>query len=295
MKKAFLSISLLLLVSAAMFSLSTAAEKASAAEKLYELKYQLKPGTKFVIVSTGETESVTDQMGTEVVASITGDGEDTYTVLSADKEKGLTIELEIGERTQDISSDMGSASTDFSELIGKKAKFVLLPNGEAADFEGFDELPEVTTGSGETLTKDLYILGVKDTFPKLPDKPVKIGDTWKDVQGHDVPLGSGTLRSDSDYTYKLIEEVEKDGYDCLKIEVMGTDNLSGDFEQQGTPLSLERDTTTKAVLYFAYKKGMFILYEAESKAEGIIFVPSAGMEIPQTMTTKGNVVVRFKK
>jgi len=294
MKKVFLSISLLLLVSAAMLSLSTAAEKTPAAEKLYELKYQLKPGTTFVIVSTGETESVTDQMGTEVVASITGDGEDTYTVLSADKDKGLTIELEIGERTQDISSDMGSASTDFSELIGKKAKFVLLPNGEAEGFEGFDELPEVTTGSGETLTKELYIIGVKDTFPKLPDKPVKIGDTWKDVQGYDVPLGDYTLRSDSDYTYTLLEEVKKDGIDCLKIEVTGTDKVTGEFEQQGTLLELERVTTTKAVMYFAYNMGMFVLYEAESKAEGIIFVPSAGIEIPQTLTTTGNVVVRFK-
>ena len=294
MKKTLASISLLLLVLAAMLSLSTAAEKAPAAEKLYELKYQLKPGTKFVIVSTGETESVTDQMGTEVVANITGDGMDTYVVLSADKEKGLSIELEIGERTQDISSDMGSASTDFSELVGKKAKFVLLPNGEAEGFEGFDALQEVTTASGDTLTSDLYILGVKDTFPKLPDKPVKFGDTWKDVQGNDVPLGDYTLRSDSDYTYTLVEEVKKDGFDCLKIAVTGTDKVTGDFEQQGTELSLERETTTNAVMYFAYKKGMFLLYEAEAKAEGIIFVPSAGMEIPQTMTTKGNVAVRFE-
>jgi len=294
MKKVFLSISLLLLVSAAMLSLSPPSDKASAAEKLYELKYQMKPGTKFVMQSTGTTESVTDQMGTEVVADIIGGSEDTYVVLSFDKDKGMTIELEMGERTQDISSDMGSTTTDFSELIGKKAKFVLLPNGEAEGFEGFDELPEVTTGTGETLTKDLYILGVKDTFPKLPDKPVKIGDTWNDVQGNDVPLGGGTLRSDSDTTYKLIEEVKKDGFDCLKIEVTSTDKLSGDFEQQGTPLSLERDTTTKAVMYFAYKKGMFLLYEAESKAEGVIFVPSAGIEIPQTMTTKGSVEVRFE-
>jgi hypothetical protein len=294
MKKSHLSISLLLLVLAAMLSLSTAAEKTTAAEKLYELKYQMKAGTKFVMVSTGETESVTDRMGTEVIADITGGSEDTYVVLSSDKDKGLTIELEMGEKTQDISSAMGSATADFSELVGKKVKFVLLPNGEVSDFEGFNVLPEVTDASGEVMTEELYILGMKDTFPKLPDKPVKIGDTWNDVQGNDVPLGGGILRSDSDTTYKLVEEVKKDGFDCLKIEVTRTDKLSGDFEQQGTPLSLERVTTTKAVVYFAYEKGMFVLYEAESKAEGVILVPSAGMEIPQTFTTKGNVVIRFE-
>lgn len=295
MKKTLLSISLLLLVLAAMFSLSTAAEKASAAEKLYELKYQLKPGTKFVMVSTGTTESVTDQMGTEVVANIESEGTDTYVVLSSDKEKGMSLELEMGERTQDISSDMGSASADFSELVGKKVKFVLLSDGEVEGFEGFDELPEVTTASGDVLTKDLYILGVKGSFAKLPDKPVKFGDTWSDVQGEDVPLGGGTLRSDNETVYTLVEEVEKDGYACLKIEFTDKSKLSGDFEQQGQLLTLDRETTTKGNLYFAYEIGMFVLYETEAKAEGIIFVPSAGIEIPQTITTKGNVVVRIEK
>ncbi|MGB2908888.1 MAG: hypothetical protein WBB73_17460 [Candidatus Aminicenantaceae bacterium] len=294
MKKTLSSIALLLLVLAALFSLTSAAEKDSSAQKLYELKYQMKKGTTFVMVSSGTTETVTNQMGTEVVANIETEGTDTYVVLSSDKEKGMTIELEMGERTQDVSSDMGSASADFSELVGKKVKFVLLPDGEVEGFEGFDALPEVTTASQEVLTKDLYILGVKGTFAKLPDKPVRFGDTWNDVQGEDIPFGGGMLRSDNETTYTLVEEVEKDGLACLRIEFTDKSKLSGDIEQQGTPLTLERDTTTKGNMYFAYEKGMFVLYETESKSEGIIFVPSAGIEIPQTITTKGSVVIRFE-
>ncbi|MFA9452827.1 MAG: hypothetical protein ACERK6_02840 [Candidatus Aminicenantaceae bacterium] len=294
MKKTLSSIALMLLVLAALFSLTSAAEKDSSAQKLYELKYQMKKGTTFVMVSSGTTETVTNQMGTEVVADIQSEGTDTYVVLSSDKEKGLTIEVEMGERTQDISSDMGSASADFSALVGKKAKFVLLPDGEAEGFEGFDVLPEVTTASGEVLTKDLYILGVKGSFPKLPDKPVKFGDTWNDTQGEDVPLGGGTLRADNETTYTLVEEVEKDGLTCLRIEFTDKSTLTGDFEQQGTLLNLERETTTTGNMYFALEKGMFILYETEAKAEGIIFVPSAGIDIPQTINTKGSVTIRFE-
>ncbi len=294
MKKTFLFTSLLLLVLAAVFSLSTAAEKTTAAQKLYELKYQMKQGTKFVMVSSGITETVTDQMGTEVVADIDSDGSDTYVVLSSDNEKGLTIEVEMGERTQNISSDMGSASSDFSELVGKKAKFVLLPDGTVEGFEGFDVLPEVTTASGEVLTKDLYILGVKGSFPKLPDKPVKFGDTWDDVQGEDVPLGGGTLRSDNETVYTLVEEVEKDGIACLRIEFTDTNTLSGDFEQQGQLLTLDRKTTTTGNVYFAYEKGMYALIETDSNAEGSILVQSAGIDIPQTITTKGKVAIRFE-
>ena len=294
MKKTLSSIFLLFLVLAVLFSLSSAAEKGSAAQKLYELKYQMKPGTKFVMVSTGTTETVTDQMGTEVVANIDSEGTDTYTVLSSDQEKGLSIELEMGERIQDISSAMGAASSDFSALVGKKAKFVLKADGTVEGFEGFETIPEVTTASGEVLTKDLYELGVKGTFPKLPDKPVKFGDTWNDVQGEDVPLGGGTLRSDNETVYTLAEEVEKNGMACLRIEFTDKNKLSGDFEQQGQPLTLERDTTTTGNMYFALEKGMFILYETEAKAEGTIYVQSAGIEIPQTIATKGSVTVRFE-
>jgi hypothetical protein len=221
MKRAILSFSLLLVIVAALQSLNTSAGWDPAGEKLYELKYQMAEGTRFVMSSTGTMESVTDQMGTEVTAEITSEGEDTYSVQSSDKEKGLTIELVMGTRTQDVYSDQGSASTDFSELTGKKVRFVLSFGGDVSGHEGFDALPEITAVTGEVLTPELYRLGVQETFTELPDKPVKIGDTWSEVEGNDIPLGGGTLRSESDFTYTVMEETEKDGFDCLRIVFSG--------------------------------------------------------------------------
>ena len=294
MKKLYGSILMLLLLSAAMFSVGFLGPGDFQGGKLYELKYHLAAGTKFVITSTGTTESVLDQMGTEMASDIQGTGEDIYVVQSADKDKGLSIELEMGERTQDVSSTMGSDSTDFSELIGKKVKFVLLPNGEVEGFEGFEDLPEITTAGGDTLTETLYRLGVEQTFPMLPEKPVKLGDSWTDTQDIEVPLGAYVLNSHSDTTYTLIEEVKKDGLDCLKIAVAGTEILTGDFEQQGTALTIERETTSEGFLYFAYEKGMFLSMEIESNAEGIISVIDAGIDLPQTIASKGTVSVRFE-
>ena len=98
-------------------------------QKLYELKYQMAKGTKFTMKSTGEANSVTDQMGTEMIVDLYGDAEDIYVVLSADNGAGLTMEMEFGKRSQIMDSTAGSDSTDFSELLGKKVKFVLLPTG----------------------------------------------------------------------------------------------------------------------------------------------------------------------
>lgn len=266
-----------------------------AGEKLYELKYHVAKGTKITMISSGEVNTVMDQMGTEVVVDSYYEAEDIFVILSANKKKGLTMEYEFGERSQGVDSAMESNSTDFSELIGKKVKFILLPNGKAEGFDGFDALPEITSSGGGELNEETYILGVKTTFPRLPDKPVKIGDTWSDTLVMDIPQGNSVLKSENNFTYKLIEETKKDGFDCLKIEMTGTSRLSGDFEQEGMLLSIEREETSTGTLYFAYKEGMLISIESESIGEGIIIVPSVGMEIPETITSKGSLTVRIEK
>ena len=119
MKKRGFAIILFLIVF--VFSFNISAKNSFTGEKEYVLKYQMPKGTIFTMSSTGTTDSISDQMGTEVVVYIVGDGKDTYEVLSADKEKGLTIQVEFKERTQDVDSPQGAASTDFSELIGKKS------------------------------------------------------------------------------------------------------------------------------------------------------------------------------
>ena len=297
MNKKKLSIPLLCLVVliTTVIFVSFAVPNLFAQGKSYELKYQLAKGTKITMMSTGEVNSAMDQMGTEVLTDIIGEAEDIYVVLTSNKNKGLTLEYEFGKRSQNIDSAMGSDSTDFSDLIGQKVKFMLLPNGKAEGFEGFDTLPIITTSTGDDLNEETYVLGVKTTFPLLPDNPVKFGDTWKDNQVMDIPTGGSVLRSENDFTYTLIEEVEKDGYDCLKIEMKGISRLTGDFEQGGMDLYIERETTVTGMIYFAYKEGMLISSESESIGEGIIDVPAAGIQIPQSLTSKGTLTVKIEK
>lgn|GEM_PF-2292566 len=285
----------LLAMLAVIMSLNCAAFKSLTGKGGYVLQYRMDEGTRFSIIGSSTLESVTDQMGTEVVADINSKGQSDYTVLSSGEETGLTIELKYGERSQEMESPMGSASTDYSALVDKKVKFNLFPTGDVKDLVGFEDLPEITTVEGTTLNKELYELGAKGSFFRLPEQPVKIGDSWTENEDRDIPLGGNTLKSENTTTYTLIEEVEWEGHECVKIEVTGVQKLSGDFEQNGTPLSLERETKTEGTIYFAHKKGMYLSMEMHSDAEGIITVVGAGMEIPQTMTTKANVIVKFTK
>jgi hypothetical protein len=261
----------------------------------YILQYHMDKGTEFSISSSSSMESVLDQMGNEIVTNVNGTGENKMVVLSKEKEKGLSVEMEFVKATQDVESPMGSGSTDYSKLIGKKVTFDLIPTGDVKNMKGFDQLPTISTASGETITEELYKLGIQATFFNLPNKPIKIGDEWTEQDTTEIPLGDYTLTSENSSIYKLVEEVKKDGYDCLKIKTTGIQNLSGEFEQNGQPLSIQRETKSNGVVYFAYQKGMFLQIEANSEAEGLITVVGAGMELPQKNTTEANITVTFVK
>jgi hypothetical protein len=268
-------------------------EPLGSAEKGFILTYHPEAGTKFTIVSTATSEIVMNQMGTEVVVNVEGEGEDSYEVISVDNEAGITFELEYREKSDNVESPAGSGSTDYSELVGKKAIFVVSPLGKTSGFEGFENLPEITTALQETTNKDQYISGVKAIFPMLPGKAVKFGDTWTETDEREIPASGGKFKIVSNVTYKLIEEAKKDGFDCVKIEATGTIKTTGSGETEGMSFTLEREANATEIIYFAYRKGMYISREGSSKQEGIVNFESIGMEMPQEITGKSSVIVKF--
>lgn len=263
------------------------------AERGFILTYHPEAGTKFTTVSSATSEIAMNQMGTEVVINVEGEGEDSYEVISVDNEAGITFELEYGERSDKVESPGGSGSTEYSELVGKKAIFTVSPLGKANSFVGFENLPEITTALQETITKDQYILGVKGAFPMLPEKAVKFGDTWTETDEQEIPASGGKFKIVSHVTYELIEEAKKDGFDCVKIEATGTIKTTGSGETEGMSFTLEREANGTEIIYFAYRKGMYISRETRTKQEGIVNFESIGMQMPQEITGKSSVIVKF--
>lgn len=294
MKTLKMTIPVLTILVAGLFFTGCASKKALVGSDGYTIKYQLKEGEKFTVTGSSITSTEMDQMGQIITSDIIGKSVDNFIVLSSDENTGNTIEQEFVERKQDIESVQVSTSTDFSELAGHKIKFILKGTGDVDKIEGLDKLPSITTIDGTVLTGDTYKLGIEASFISLPENAIKIGDSWLNDQDTEVPVGDYKLKVSGKTSYTLLEEVKKDGFDCLKISIDGVSTLSGSFEQQGMELSMNRETKTTGTLYFAYKKGMFLSIESEAKAEGIIVVESMGMEIPQTTVTKSNVTVKFK-
>lgn len=249
----------------------------------------------FIISSSSTEHSVTNQMGNDVEIDVTSDSEMIYKVISHSQQNGIKLEMKYKKISQSMDGSMGTVSTDYGELIDRKVRFQLSQAGVISGHEGFENLPEIATSSGMTLNEVMYKLRVRSLFHKLPGKPVSIGDTWVDKQQDIIPFAKGSILSETTSTYTAVEAVKKDGYDCLKFALHGDQVLLGDFEQNGTPLSLERKTIISGTVYFAFNKGMLLHSEIKSEGKGMITVTGADMEIPQEITRKESMTTYFKE
>jgi len=287
MKSLKMLVSGILVFAIIVFSLNAAAQE-------YTLKYNLPKNTSLTLINSNEVNQTIDQMGTEMTTLITSSFEGALKVQNSDAKKGLDFEMEYKAMSQGMESDMGGGAADFTELIGKTVKFNLSPSGVIGNTVGFDQLPVVVLPTQEELKEETYVIQVKNSFIKLPEGPVKIGDTWTDKQEENVPMpGDGSLKIITNYTYKLVEEVQKDNYPCLKVDVQLIQTLTGKFEQQGMVLSMEMNGDGKGTVYFAQNKAMVLYSEISSNLEGAILVEEMGMELAMSSDSKSTTTIKF--
>jgi len=261
----------------------------------YDLKYKLQKGAKFTVTVSSATETIQEVQGNEMIINGTTNSETNFEVLLSDNNSGLTMELEYVKRLSESDSPMGASSTDFSELIGKKVKYILSSKGEASGFEGFENLPVIETPNGQTIEKDRYIASLKNLFPKLSDTPVKIGGTWTHSEEDSRPMEGGSITITTDFTCTLLEETTIENIECLKIERKTVQNIKGTFEQMGNEIALEQKGEGSDIIYFAHKTGMILSGEGTTTTEGFAEIVAMEMSIPMSSTIKNKVVVTLSK
>lgn len=286
---------ILLVLSIAGMELSTGDASAStpAGKKKVVLAYKMGAGQTFTIKGGSSSTITSDQMGQTMSVEMNTTSEGIYRVLSAAPDGTMQIEMELKSQNQTTKSPMGENSTDFSSWIGKKTQFTVSPSGTLSGFQGFDQLPEINSVTGEKISGDMVQKGMGQQFFDLPDHPVKIGETWTVKDSMDIPYAGSKLKNIDTSIYTIVGREEKDGMDCLKIELAGKRNLSGEFEQQGTQIELTRQTESKGIIYFALDRGFYISIESTSSATGQIYVSEAAITIPQTITGKSFLTVVF--
>lgn len=106
-------------------------------------------------------------------------------------------------------------------------------------------------------------------FPRLPEKPVKVGSSWTNEVT--TPTGAGTIKVKSTYTFKGVQTVDK--ISCAIITV--SSSSTGDFA-----------STTTGTMYVQVSNGQ--LFKSDSKS--VVTLTQNGKK----QTLKTDVTVRRK-
>ncbi|MFO7616369.1 MAG: hypothetical protein R6V75_03890 [Bacteroidales bacterium] len=263
-----------------------AVQKKTGVKEGINLVYKSSLGSSFTVNSQMKSSVITEQMGESMEVEVSSASQSVYRTLAVHNNGTMKMEKEMKSGEQVTKSPMGDTSTDFTGWIGKKVEFQLQPVGTVSEITGLDQFKPIVSATGETLSTDYVERSIRNEFIKLPEHPVKAGETWSLQDTMEIPIGGGALQQEESITFTVGEKVTLDGLDCIRITAEGTSKMYGEMEQQGMTLEITRQTKTTGVLYFALEKGFFHSMEYTSNAVGEVFIPVASMSIPQKLTTK---------
>lgn len=241
------------------------------------LQYQMPEGQELKYDSWEKTHQTSDIMGNNIEVEM--NSKNSFSVQSkgyAEDKHQLTITiLDMSLKVQSTQFDL---EPDMSHVIGKSFDMMLSSLGEESELKGAEEIKYEMGPEGERSIASTF----QQIFPDLAGRPLQIGDTWPDETtiSEKSSTGEVIIRISEENTMDGFEVI--DGMDCVQILSRYTGTIEGKGEQQGIETVTSGDIKGTSTWYFAYKEGIFVKHINSGTVEGMIDVPSQGIEIPFT-------------
>jgi hypothetical protein len=249
------------------------------ARKGFNLEYRMPETGQLQYDHDAAFTSGMEVMGQTI--EVSSNSKNLFTMQTIGQEKGnYELNVTIDTAYIQFQSPRGEMKPDMDKVIGKDFLFVVSPKGRVVDCSGAEEL---TYSLGES--EELNIASdFKTLFPNLPDRSLKIGEKWNNIDTLVEKGSSGSLRFIS-FNEHLLESMEPfEGYDCLKIKTTYSGTMDGEGNIQGAATKTEGTIEGEYTWYFAYKEGIFIQVKSKGLAKSVTEVSGEGreMSIPST-------------
>ncbi len=250
--------------------------------------YSLEPGVTYQYTSENDMTQNIEMQGRSMQNTSTSTAKFTVKGKELDDKNNLIFEIIIDSLSSVMEGMGGRRELDLSPIMGKPFQIVLSPSGEELEYIGTDSL-QVDVGpmaGGKIGVKRFF----QRVFPDIPEKSVKVGETWTENDIDTTQQSGMDVVSDMElkHTFKGIETIDE--YECLVISSKGEGKLDGDGEQMGSSFVFEGYIELELTYYFAYKKGIFVKAESKSFIEGTVAVTGGmSMTLPMTIETNSSV------
>ncbi|MCI0691199.1 hypothetical protein L0337_04225 [candidate division KSB1 bacterium] len=254
----------------------------------YKLAYRMKKGQRLNYRMTMTVDQSMEMHGNEMNSNIDGATALHVEVEEVGKEGNITFVYALDSlRTHVKSPQMDSTFRNPEELIGKRNRQTISVLGKKIKSEVVDSvnLSGMLAQAG---------IGRQSSFQliELPEKEVRIGDSWTTSQMDTSKQGNLKIVSTPNATYTVAGEVDTLGFKCLRLTYKGTLKIKGEGTQMGMNLFFEGEGPVAGTAYFAPTEGLLVGVISDLNLEATIALTGQmSMTIPQSTSTKTAIVL----
>ncbi len=262
------------------FVLLAAACACAYAQDKYTLRYNLEKGKVYRFADTMFVKSSQEMMGQEIKATSTA-FTTTSLVPSEVREDGSTV-LIVSPEAMSVSVKSGKMDTTMvlKDAIGKRSQLTISKLGQTIRREVIDTVRftgmAASAGAGRQDMVRIHL---------LPEKPVKIGDTWTTTKPDTVEAMGGKVVTVSTGNFTLLSREKNHGIECLKISYTGKLTLNGKGSMNGADFFVEGTGTTSGTFFADIATGLPVWEDSKYDIESTVALTGAtNMTIPSSQS-----------
>lgn len=253
----------------------------------FKLSYKGSAGEIRQYQTNMDMEQSMEMMGNEMSSTMQIVNFITQKILEVDKDGAYKAIFVYDSVSFDATGPQLAAMKDkvtekINELKGIEIEFKISERGEILEHAEIDSLiPEQMR----------QFFNPRQSFsaftPRLPDKPIKIGESWEVKENKPVNTKAMKMKIDTETKYTLASKETEDGSEFLKVTSTGKLMIEGEGEQMGTNIFIEGDGDVKGEFLFDEKNGLYYSGSSETEMDMTIAITGGtNMTMPMTQFIK---------
>ncbi len=207
----------------------------------------------------------------------------------------LNFELPFGPVSYDSQKDeelpqnpLGNLMRVFKLMVAQPFEFTMSARGERTDFVVPEEVKETLAAPGAAAGFSEEALKQMMSAPRLPEKPVKRGDTWTETRKLAVPGGALHLHMTMTYKGPFSPKDSDRKFERIDLEFVTSFQKSGDAPVEIKIISQDAE----GYVLFDAAAGRLVRSEATQSLQMEMKVPNSDMPVSQSIKSSSKIVLQ---